>query len=704
MGSTLALLFLGGVVWMSNPEGSEKQPPPMSMGQGQPAKSETPKTEPHSQEPLSDAERIARLQRGVESNTRSLKNLQKQLDDPKSEYRLAEEEFEKLDAELSNLKSKIKRLQDSDPRGELKETEARLKAQETNWEKARDRFNLMIQERRVLQEQAAALQQLIAEDRETLARMTGPEQPNPRPAGTNPPTVGTSPGTPSNPAPANPGNANGTNPASPNGQASAKQPGAEPGTAHPPGTTGTAEQPLKPLLGGKKAPSKELIEAKNEVLAKEAAAQDAKGKAESVEARLKALRKTIDLQRKLLETAQIKADQALDLEQGLACEIEEKRDENPEVVKALWAKLTEAQQRYRAAHRDAREAARQLSDLQAALTDLQAEEIATAQDLKQKETEAQSAQKKVADLENPFTLRNIWLWMIDRGPKLLLIALGIYLLHTLVGLFARRIVNVVAMSSTRGTEIDRENRAQTLVGVFRNAAYFLILGGGVVMLLDVAGIPVIPLMGGAAVLGLAVAFGAQNLIRDYFSGFMVLMEDQYGINDVVRIGSISGMVEKITLRVTVLRDLEGIVHFIPHGTITTVSNMTHGWSRALLEIRVAYKEDVDRVMRILVDIGQELRRDSKFGPLITADPEMLGVDAFGESAVMIKFFIKTRPLQQWTVKREMHRRIKKRFDELGIEIPFPHQTVFHRYDDEVVLESHDHGSGQGEGGSKRGAA
>ena len=111
---------------------------------------------------------------------------------------------------------------------------------------------------------------------------------------------------------------------------------------------------------------------------------------------------------------------------------------------------------------------------------------------------------------------------------------------------------------------------------------------------------------------------------------------------------------------TVLRDMEGAVHFIPHGTITTVSNLTHGWSRAFLEVGVAYKEDVDRVMQVLVDLGKELRQDPHFGDLILEDPEMLGVDDFADSAVMIKFFIKTRPLQRWPVKREMLRRIKRR--------------------------------------------
>jgi small conductance mechanosensitive channel len=186
-------------------------------------------------------------------------------------------------------------------------------------------------------------------------------------------------------------------------------------------------------------------------------------------------------------------------------------------------------------------------------------------------------------------------------------------------------------------------------------------------------------MGGAAVIGLAVAFGAQNLIRDYFTGFMMLMEDQYSVNDVVRIGSISGLVELITLRMTVLRDLEGVRHFIPHGAVTSVSNLTHGWSRALLDVPVAYKENVDRVIDVLMELGREMRHHPVLGKHILEEPEMLGVDSFADSAVVIRFLLKTRPLQQWPIKREMLRRIKNRFDELGIEIPFPHRTIYHHY-------------------------
>ena len=188
-------------------------------------------------------------------------------------------------------------------------------------------------------------------------------------------------------------------------------------------------------------------------------------------------------------------------------------------------------------------------------------------------------------------------------------------------------------------------------------------------------------MGGAAVFGLAIAFGAQNLIKDYFYGFMILLEQQYTINDVIKIGDIAGQVERITLRMTVLRDLEGRVHFIPHGQINSTTNMTHGWSRALFDIGVAYKEDADRVIDVIEELGCQMRRDPKFGPLILEDLTMLGVDGFGDSAVVIKFFIKTWPLKQWDVKREMLRRIKRRFDELDIEIPFPHRTVYHRHEE-----------------------
>ncbi|MFO0959520.1 MAG: mechanosensitive ion channel family protein [Isosphaeraceae bacterium] len=251
-----------------------------------------------------------------------------------------------------------------------------------------------------------------------------------------------------------------------------------------------------------------------------------------------------------------------------------------------------------------------------------------------------------------------------------------------IELFSHRIIRVIARSTARGSAEEREDRAKTLVGVFHNAASLAIVGVGGMMFFQEVGVPVAPLLGGAAVFGLAVAFGAQNLIRDYFYGFVILMENQYKLNDIIKLGGVSGQVERITLRMTVLRDDGGSVHFIPNGQITTVTNMTHGWSRAVIELAVDYKQDVDRVMDLLVEIGKELRQDAAFAGAILEDPTMLGVDALGESAVTIKFYIKTRTLKQWAVRREMLRRIKRRFDDLGIEMPSSQKTTINLRADE----------------------
>jgi small conductance mechanosensitive channel len=298
-----------------------------------------------------------------------------------------------------------------------------------------------------------------------------------------------------------------------------------------------------------------------------------------------------------------------------------------------------------------------------------------------KDLPANEAQALTAAFKNPFTFDQLLQWLADHGPKLVTILIGTLVLYAVVKVVVRHLAQFVARTGTRGTLHERENRAVTLVGVFRGVVLVAIVAGGVLMALDEVGIPILPLMGGAAIVGLAVAFGAQNLVRDYFSGFMLLLEDQYGINDVVKINDISGAVEEITLRVTRLRDLEGVVHFIPHGSITVVSNMTHGWSRAVLDVGVAYKEDADRVMQVLLEIAAELRQDPEFGPFVLDAAEMLGVDNLGDSAVVVKMCVKTQPLKRWAVKRELLRRVKRRFDELGIEIPFPHRTVLLRQDE-----------------------
>lgn len=269
-------------------------------------------------------------------------------------------------------------------------------------------------------------------------------------------------------------------------------------------------------------------------------------------------------------------------------------------------------------------------------------------------------------------------WLKVHGPAILLTLAMVSGVLWLARQLKERAVGWLVGRGQEETLVERTSRVQTLVSVMHNAVRTVVLTLGAMMVLQELGVPIGPLLGGAAVVGLAVAFGAQSLIKDYFTGFLVLLEQQYLLGDVVRIGGVTGKVEQITLRLTVLRDAEGAVHFIPHGQITTVTNLSHGWSRAVLDVSVAYQEDVDRAMEVFREVAAALRQDPLFQSLVLEDPQMLGVDQLGDSGVVIRMSLKTRPGRQWEVRRELLRRIKRRCDELGIEIPFPQRTVWVR--------------------------
>jgi small conductance mechanosensitive channel len=190
------------------------------------------------------------------------------------------------------------------------------------------------------------------------------------------------------------------------------------------------------------------------------------------------------------------------------------------------------------------------------------------------------------------------------------------------------------------------------------------------------GIDIGPLLAGAGIVGLAVGFGAQSLVKDVISGFFMLLENQMNVGDVVEIAGKAGLVESMNLRITVIRDFEGKVHIVPNGEIAVVTNFTREYSRALIEIGVAYKEDVDRVIEVLKEVGEQIRSDEIFGKKILEPMEVIGLDSFGNSSVNIKVRFKTRPIEQWNTAREYRRLVKKRFDEEGIEIPFPHITLY----------------------------
>jgi len=225
-------------------------------------------------------------------------------------------------------------------------------------------------------------------------------------------------------------------------------------------------------------------------------------------------------------------------------------------------------------------------------------------------------------------------------------------------------------------ESDKTLRIKTIVRLFQWVGSIGIIGAILYMVLENFGFNVAPLLAGAGIVGLAFGFGGQYLIRDLINGIFILLEGQYGVNDIVKIGEYAGVVENMNLRITVLRDAEGRVIIIPNGEIKIVVNLTKDYSRAVLNIGVAYKENIDHVMDVLKKIGQELREDPYFGKLTLDGIEMLGVEEFADSQVTIRFRVKTLPSKQWEISRELRRRIKNRFDELGIEIPFPHRTLY----------------------------
>ncbi|MCE5275901.1 MAG: mechanosensitive ion channel family protein [Syntrophaceae bacterium] len=222
---------------------------------------------------------------------------------------------------------------------------------------------------------------------------------------------------------------------------------------------------------------------------------------------------------------------------------------------------------------------------------------------------------------------------------------------------------------------EANKRAETLTRLIRQAVLIGLWVIVILMILKEFGVEIAPILAGAGVLGLAVGFGAQNLVRDVISGFFFILEDQVRVGDVAIVNGTGGLVEQINFRTIVLRDLAGVVHVFPNGAVSTLSNMTKSWSGYVFDLGVAYKEDTDKVVKVIVLVGEEMKRDATFGPLMLDVPEIFGVDKFDDSAVVIKGRLRTKPIQQWTVGREFLRRIKYAFDEAGIEIPFPHRTV-----------------------------
>ncbi len=219
-------------------------------------------------------------------------------------------------------------------------------------------------------------------------------------------------------------------------------------------------------------------------------------------------------------------------------------------------------------------------------------------------------------------------------------------------------------------------RVQTLTRVFRYVANVVILVVGGLLILDAVGIAIAPILGAAGVVGIAVGFGAQSLIKDYFNGFFLVLENQVREGDVAELGGKAGLVEEMTLRYVRLRDYNGNVHYVPNGSITTVTNMTRTFAFSVIDVSVAYREDLDQVYDLIRRTAAAMREDPEWGPRILEELELAGVERWADSGIVVRCRFKVLPIEQWNVRREFYKRLKKVFDDNGIEIPYPHLTLY----------------------------
>ena len=269
-------------------------------------------------------------------------------------------------------------------------------------------------------------------------------------------------------------------------------------------------------------------------------------------------------------------------------------------------------------------------------------------------------------------------WLLSHGLRIVVILIGAYILNKLATRFIEKIVRVSVTTDQHLTQAQEIKRENTLIRIFSWTTSIIIVLVSAMMVLQELGVPIGPILAGAGIVGLAVGFGGQYLIRDLITGFFMILENQYRIGDVVSLDNTTGLVEDISLRMTTLRDMNGTVHHVPHGDIKRVSNQSKDFARINLNIGVAYHSDLNKVIDVVNATGLELAEDPKWKELIIKAPQFLRVEDFSDSSITIKILGETIPLKQWEISGELRKRIIMAFDKAGIEIPFP-QRVIHQY-------------------------
>lgn len=291
-------------------------------------------------------------------------------------------------------------------------------------------------------------------------------------------------------------------------------------------------------------------------------------------------------------------------------------------------------------------------------------------------------------------LQDLGTWAITSGAKILLVVIVMVVTSRVLHVAVNRAIGKFAGQNDR----EHQKHADTLRSIVNSLVSVAVFAIGLVIVLGQLGIAIGPILAAAGVLGLAVGFGAQNLVQDVIGGFFILLENQIRVGDVVEVAGKGGLVEKVGLRTVILRDLAGNVHFIRNGKIDVVTNMTKEYSRYVFDIGVAYREDVDEVIAIIREVDEDLRSDAAFADSILEPIEILGLDRFADSAVIVRARTKTKPIEQWAVGREFNRRLKRAFDDRKIEIPFPHRTLYMGQEKDgsaPVLRVHDESGSKG---------
>ncbi len=273
----------------------------------------------------------------------------------------------------------------------------------------------------------------------------------------------------------------------------------------------------------------------------------------------------------------------------------------------------------------------------------------------------------------PAIWEQVSVWLLSAGVRILIIFILALVLIRISRMVSRRMMSLFL---EKKKDEEAEKRANTLSSVISKVLSIVIWVFALITILGELNIEIGPILAAAGIVGLAVGFAGQSMVKDYLNGFYILLWDQIRVGDVVQIAGQGGFVEDVNLKMTTIRDLAGNVHFIPNGIIDVVTNMTKEYSRYVFEIGVAYREDVDEVIEIVKKLDEDMRNEPEYKNIILEPIEILGLDKFGDSAIVIKARNKTKPIKQWMVGREFNRRMKKKFDELGIEIPFPHTTLY----------------------------